>query len=128
MGAAAGDLAYPAKQLRLAIDRKRSNQADSRELLEAFPPWYPRLLAWFRIGLIGRDPALVPFPTPLLDLGIVAAQVVSTLVGDFQSSNIVRRCKTSPLESGNHCRRSDAAIGIASAQPFKLHDRKLDLF
>jgi hypothetical protein len=77
--------------------------------------------SWFRIRLIGSDLVLVPFPTPLLDLGIVGAQVVSTLVGTFQPPNFVRCCEPSPLESGNHRRWSGTTIAIASSQPFKLY-------
>lgn len=64
---------------------------------------------------------LVPLPASLLDLGIVAAHVVSTRVGDFQPPNIVQCCKPGPLEGSNDRRWSGAGMGTASSQPFKLY-------
>src|ERR1700674_3395106 len=68
---------------------------------------------------------LVPLPTSLLDLGIIAAHVVLTGVGDVQSPSVIQCCEPGPLEGSHHCRWSGAGMGTASPQPFKLHASQL---
>src|ERR1700687_3030449 len=62
---------------------------------------------------------LVPLPTSLLDLEIVAANVVSAGVGDVQPPNVIQCCEPSPFEGSDHCRWRRAGTGHASAQAFK---------
>src|ERR1700681_3916888 len=71
---------------------------------------------------------LVPLPTSLLDLEIVAANVVPAGVGDVQPPNVVQCCEPGPFEGSDHCRWRGAGMGTASAQPFKLHGCQLNPF